>query len=89
MIRVAVLGVFLSFFTLGAVTYSYADEIEVPLAIHVKPFIEDCKSRGLDLNDVDGFVENKGSRVVVYTYGSIGINTLDLIKDMAFKHRRT
>ena len=70
---------------------SFADEIEIPFAVHMDKFMEECSANGLDLYGRDssqGFVENKGSRFIVYTYKMATDEQLSIIKDSAFKNLR-
>ena len=70
---------------------SFADEIEIPFAVHMDKFMEDCVTDGLDLYGRDlsqGFVENKGSRFIVYTYKQATDKQLDIIKTSTFNNLR-
>ena len=71
--------------------YSHADEIHAPFAINVEDFKTDAKAHGFDLydqKDSQGFVENRGSSFVVYTYRTATPEQLDLVKDLTWRHRR-
>ncbi len=81
-----VVGVIL--LALSMSTLSLADEVNIPFPIHVKPFIKECKKQGFDLNDVDGFVENKGGKVIIYTYKPVSIEQLEKFKMLTWKHIR-
>lgn len=69
-------------------SFSFADEIQIPFAIHVDQFKKDAKEAGFDLYDGDGFVENKGGRFVVYTYKTISFENLRLLKELTWKNLR-
>ena len=75
-------------FVLSMSFTSYADEVNIPFPIHVKPFIKECKAQGFDLNDVDGFIENKGGEVIIYTYKPVSIEQLEKFKMLTWKHIR-
>lgn len=79
---------FIALMALSLASISFADEIHIPIAINIENFKADCLARGLDLNDKDGFVENKGMSIIVYTYHTASEEQMDLIKDMAFKNVR-
>lgn len=75
-------------FALSMSTHSFADEIEVNFPIYVEKFKVEAKERGLDLYDVDGFVESKGQRFVVYTYKPVTLEQLETIKTATWKSMR-
>lgn len=69
--------------------YAFAgDEIIIPFALNIEPFKKELKSKGIDLYDKDGFVENKASRVIIYTYEPTTEEQKEIIKISAFKNMR-
>ncbi len=72
----------------GVTLPSFADEIGVPFAIHVEDFKADALEHDFDLYDGDGFIQNKGSRFVVYTYKRVTPEQLSLITELTWKHLR-
>lgn len=66
----------------------FSDELHVPFAIHKEQFIIDAKAEGFDLNDVDGFIENRGSEVVIYTYKTISKSQMEILKNTTWKNLR-
>lgn len=83
--RVAIL---IGIISMVALTPCLADELIVPFGVHVEEFKAEALERGLDLYDGDGFVENKGMKIHIFTYKFAEINTLNLIKELTAKHRR-
>ena len=83
-LKAALLFVFLASFSLTAM----ADEIEIPFAIDIPSFKEELLGHGFNLNDVDGFVENKGMTIVVYTYKNSTVDQRRLIREAAFSNLR-
>ena len=70
---------------------SFADEIEIPFGVRIEDFKKDCLTQDLDLYDKDnshGFVENRASRIIVYTYRTATVQQLETIKECAFKNLR-
>lgn len=81
------IGILTILLSLGC-SLSFADEIRIPVSVKVDDFKNECKKSGFDLNEVDGFVENKGQRFIVYTYKSVTDQQLEIIKDAAWKTKR-
>ena len=67
---------------------AYADEIQVGFPINVEEFKSYTKARGFDLDDKDGFIENKGQNFVVYTYHTVTTEQMEIVKDATFKNLR-
>lgn len=70
---------------------AFADEVNIPFAINKTKFLEETKSLGLDLYDnetSDGFIKNEGQKFIVYTYKTITVEQLNIIKDCTFKSLR-
>lgn len=63
----------------------FADEIRIPMSIKVDKFKEECLKGGLNLNDVDGFIENHGMSFKVFSYKNLTTEQLDLIKESTWK----
>lgn len=79
-------GTVLGLLTISSI--SFADEIRIPQAVYIDKFKAYTKEHGIDLNDVDGFVENHGQNFKVFTYKNMTSEQLDIIKDATFKNLR-
>jgi len=68
--------------------FAYADAFEIPFSVYPKElqaqFAEEGKKLDLSGNDRTkeswGFIENKGTEFIIYTYKSATIEDLNLIK---------
>ena len=80
----------ITFFLLIGST-SFADEINIPFAVNMKEFKWDLKQHGLNFygdKKAIGFIEDKGSRIVLYTYKRIKTEDMETIKNVMWKHVR-
>lgn len=81
--------VILTVLTLGlAHAVAFADEIQVPFAVRMTDFKAECKTRGMDLDEVDGFITDRGQDFSVFTYETSDQTDWDLIREAAFKTKR-
>lgn len=67
---------------------SFADEVHIGFPVKLEQFKAYTKERGFDLNDKDGFVENKGQEIVVYSYHTMTPQQMEIVKDATFKNLR-
>ncbi len=81
-------GIVLAMVFLLGCSLSHATEVRVPYGIYVEQFKKESKEKGFDLNDVDGFIQNKGNNFVIYTYKPITDEQLELIKDLTWNNMR-
>lgn len=82
----------LTIILLSSTSIAHADGVVIPVSIKVNAFIADMKEHGMDLSGSDysdGKIEDSGTTIKVITYRPVTIEQMDLIKDAAFRNRRT
>lgn len=82
----------LTLLALVVCSLSFADEIEIPIAVYMTEFKDCCSDRGLDLygnRESDGFIQDKAQKFVVYTYRTFNEEQMEITKDCTWKSMRT
>jgi hypothetical protein len=83
--------ILISLVLVGVTLPSHADEINIPFSVKIESFKRELLNQGLDLygqDDSDGYVFDRGSEIVVYTYKPLKITDMYLIKDVAMENLR-
>lgn len=69
----------------------FCDEIRIPFSIHEKAFKQELAKHGMRMDhsdNGDGFIEDRGGSMNVFSYHSFTPKQMEIIKDAAFKCER-
>lgn len=67
---------------------SSADEVHIGFPVKLQEFKAYTNQRGFNLDDKDGFIENKGQEIIVYSYRTMTPEQMQIVKDATFKNLR-
>ena len=78
-------------FSISLYSNAFADEIQIPFAVKIDAFKKECLRNGIDFYGNDesmGFIENKGGRIIIYTYKSFDKKKLEIVQKSAMRNLR-